>query len=113
MNCLSNKPINIHSDAFFRIVMAFFNRSNGDKILTMNRFELTKIELKKIIKMKIELTDKDFLILDIIILNKTPVFKQLVLAFYNDNNFDKNLTMIKFKICIYDLEYILFSQNHF
>ena len=113
MNCTNLKPINIHSDAFFRIVLAYYTRSNGDKDSTMERFVLTKNELKKIIKMNIQLTDKDFLILDIIILNKTPQFKQLVLAFYNENNFDKNLTMIKFKICRYDLEYILFNQNHF
>ena len=78
----------------------------------MDRFILTKNELKKIVKMNILLTERDFLILDIIILNKTPQFKQLVLAFYNANNCDKALTMLRFKICKYDLEYIIFNQNH-
>ena len=83
MSLCFNKDVRVFSDGYSRLIWAFFQRSNCDSKKTRMLFSISKNDLKYIKDQGFLLDPNDFLLLDLILKNKTPSYKRCVHALYN------------------------------
>jgi len=96
------------SDEAKILITCYFRRSNGNKALTCHLFKINTKILNEVLEENIKIYDKDFQILDRVVLNKGPEWKSQVKAHYMRYK-NKDLTCQRFNIDIYKLEYILWD----
>lgn len=82
--CFDKNDITMYSMPYNRIVLCYYRRVNGDFKKVMDKFGISKSDLKYILKLDImdDLRERDFIILDLVLKENTYSYKKMVKAMY-------------------------------